>query len=475
MTITTKFSSSIAFEHLWKKFEGVDDVAIACVYFNWQESRTTTDIVANLLKQLLERNPTLPEEIKDRYDQYQKRRETWLSAKDILQLLQLEASKISSFFIFLDALDECTGGETSCAKVLLELEKIPNVRLMITGRPGVEPVVLSKCKDMATLEIRASDEDIRKAIDTQLNTTVNIVSEAMKDDSTLRSAILDAIVTHARGMYCPSLDPSTDDIRFLLVSLYLKFLEQQRNKNLIRPALVHLPADLIKTYDAAIARIHAEPDQRDVEIALKALLWITFSREPLQTEALLHALAVSEDEMDSRPKESDFEDVQKVVSLCVGLASVDQKGGEIRLIHETTRQYLQSYFLDKRKEDGHWAIAKACLRYFSFPAFSRAFENEQSLQEHLDKYKLSSYASRYWFVHIREGNLEEMFVASILKSFEKQDIRDSVFQIAEYLKGPGWFNDYYPAAIQLLHLASMHGLAVLCREILRKTSKAQRL
>jgi hypothetical protein len=51
-----------------------------------------------------------------------KRRETCLAAEDVLQPLQLEASKISSFFIVLDALDECTGGRTSCAKILLELE-----------------------------------------------------------------------------------------------------------------------------------------------------------------------------------------------------------------------------------------------------------------------------------------------------------------------------------------------------------------
>jgi hypothetical protein len=183
-----------------RKFEGVDDVAIACIYFNWQESRTTTEILANLLKQLLERNDPLAEEIKDRYDQC-RRTETRLGTRDILQLLQLETSKISSFFIVLDALDECTGGETSCGKILLELEKIPNIRLMMTGRPGVESVVLSKCKDIASLEIRGSDEDICKAIDTQLNTTVKIVSNAMEDDPTLRSAILDAIVAKARGMY----------------------------------------------------------------------------------------------------------------------------------------------------------------------------------------------------------------------------------------------------------------------------------
>ena len=235
----------------------------------------------------------------------------------------------------------------------------------------------------------------------------------------------------------------------------------------------NLSTDLIETYDAAIARIHAEPDPCDKEIALKALLWVTFAREPLQTQALLHALAISEDMKDI--KESGLEDIPKVVSLCVGLASVDRKGGEIRLVHETTKEYLQNYFRDKQKEDGDEVIVKACLRYFSFPAFSKVFENKESLEKHLDKYKLSSYASRYWFVHVREGNLEGKLTTAILDIFEKQDIRDSVFQIAEYLEDPSFFDSYYPAKIHLFHLASMHGLAGLFQEVLRKTSKTQRL
>ena len=235
----------------------------------------------------------------------------------------------------------------------------------------------------------------------------------------------------------------------------------------------NLSTDLIETYNAAIARIHAEPDQQDIEITLKALLWITFSREPLQTGTLLHALAIREDNQDIN--ESDLEDIQKVVSLCVGLASIDQKGGEVRLVHETTKEYLQNYFRNERKRDGDEEITKGCLRYFSYPGFSTAFDNKQSLEHHLDRYKLSSYASRYWFVHIQEGNIEERLATVFLDAFGKQDIRDSVFQIAEYIKRPYWFNNYYPAKIHLLHFASMHGLAVPLREILRKTGKVQRL
>jgi hypothetical protein len=40
------------------------------------------------------------------------------------------------------------------------------------------------------------------------------------------------------------------------------------------------------------------------------------------------------------------------------------------------------------------------------------------VREHLAKYSLSSYASRYCFVHIREGGLEEEFSQAIVKALE---------------------------------------------------------
>lgn len=253
-----------------------------------------------------------------------------------------------------------------------------------------------------------------------------------------------------------------------MAALQLQFLEEQSNKHRILSALNQLPRGLHQIYEAAISRIRTQPNPENVELALKALNWLTFAREHLQIMALRHALAVKEDTMDI--KENDLPNLQMVLSLCVGLVILDQESSEIRLVHETTQQYLQSYFRD-RKEGGDAEIAKICFRYFTFPTFSRAFEDNQSLEEHLARYQLSSYASRYWSVHIREGGLEEKFVPTILKTFESQGVRDSVYQIAEYsedLVAPD-------PAIHLLHLASMYGLSILCREILRPTNKNQRL
>jgi len=253
-------------------------------------------------------------------------------------------------------------------------------------------------------------------------------------------------------------------------------LAEQLKTHDILVALDQLPKGLEKTYDVAVSRIHARHNEDHVIVALKTLMWITFAREPLEVDALRYALVVEENSTDIN--QSDLPDIQKVISLCVGLVAVDRESGNIRLVHETTQQYFQKYFRDVRKEDGDAEIVKTCLTYFSFPAFSHPFSYDISLEKHLEKYKLSSYASRYWFVHIRQGRLEEKFCQAIIKTFESQGTRDSVFQLREYCSSSLWDPQWAwhrPSEVHLLHLASMHGLRILCGEILQQRNSMQRM
>jgi hypothetical protein len=258
-----------------------------------------------------------------------------------------------------------------------------------------------------------------------------------------------------------------------LASLYVGLLAEQLKTHDILAALDRLPKGLEEAYGAAVSRITARQNAEHVKVALKTLKWITFAREALEVGALRHALVIEEDSIDIN--ESDLPDIQKVISLCVGLVVVDQRGGKIRLVHETTQQYFQKYFREARKEDGDAEMAMTCLRYLSFPAFSHQFADEELMLRHLEKYKLSSYASRYWSVHIREGRLENKFFHAIVKTFENQGTRDSVCQIHEYTKYKSFWGSDDSLGVHLLHLVSIHGLCVLCNEVLRKSDMMQRV
>ena len=180
-----------------KTFTDVDDVAIACIYFNHKEHITPVEIIGNLLKQLLERNSSLSGEAQELYDRHCQRqtRPTFL---ELLGLLKLEAHRISSIFIVVDALDECSGSEDVAAEILRELEKLSTSRLMITGRPNVANLV-SRLEASTTFEIRATDEDIHKTLETEIDKSV-FLSECVRGDEILRRSIVNTITEKADGM-----------------------------------------------------------------------------------------------------------------------------------------------------------------------------------------------------------------------------------------------------------------------------------
>jgi hypothetical protein len=185
---------------LQKTFDDVDTIALACIYFNYKESTSTDDVIANLLKQLLERNDTLSKAAKDLYDSHHRKRETHINMKDISQLFNVETAGISSFFIIVDALDECAPHESTWAEMLIQLQKIPKARIMVPGRTNIQGVIDSKCEDYITKEIVASNEDIRKSIETQIQATVHL-SKAIKTNPTLGRSVLEGILKKANGMY----------------------------------------------------------------------------------------------------------------------------------------------------------------------------------------------------------------------------------------------------------------------------------
>jgi len=111
------------------------------------------------------------------------------------------------------------------------------------------------------------------------------------------------------------------------------------------------------------------------------------------------------------------------------------------------------------------------------PAFSRDFNSfehpELAVEEHMVRYPLSGCASRYWFVHVR-GGLEEKFVPIILKTFQIENVRLLVNEIANYSEF-GYFLAPRIRHSHLLHTASDYGLPIMCHEILRPTNKIQKL
>jgi hypothetical protein len=144
---------------------------VAYIYCNFQQQGTQKidDLMASLLKQLAQGQPSLPGSVKDLYDQYKTRRTRPL-LDEILRVLESIAKMYSRAFIIVDALDECQVSDDSRARFLSELFSLRTrheVNIFATSRPI--PQIVDQFNGSVQLEIRAHDEDVRKYLDSRIS------------------------------------------------------------------------------------------------------------------------------------------------------------------------------------------------------------------------------------------------------------------------------------------------------------------
>jgi hypothetical protein len=123
-----------------------------------------------------------------------------LTLGEAIDELEIELSYFSKVFIILDALDE--SNEDTRVRVLEELQRLPNLHLMLTGRPYVSSGVESIFKDpgFETLEICAQDIDVEQYVKFQLEFRPSLRRKFTRDHG-LQKLILDTVVSKAQGMY----------------------------------------------------------------------------------------------------------------------------------------------------------------------------------------------------------------------------------------------------------------------------------
>ena len=166
------------------------------------KEQTTANLISSLVHQLVLRRPVISEEIRNAFS-YHNGRKTRPSAEDWLRLLDAEIKEISRAFVIIDALDEfyeAEAGKNSLLRMLGSLKS--SVKLLITSRHilsneyGIEPDYL--------IEIRASDEDIKKYVETQIADNSQLAGHVKKDPN-MKVLMAKNVAENAQGMcVCPS-------------------------------------------------------------------------------------------------------------------------------------------------------------------------------------------------------------------------------------------------------------------------------
>ena len=170
------------------------NIAVACFYVDFaaREEQSPTNILGSLLKQIVGGLERIPDEISQTFQDYKKvigGRE--LRVPDMVKMLQTVTSSQPTF-ICVDALDECM--EVHRPEVLDSLrqilEKSPNTRIFLTGRPHIRREIERQLGGRAAvLSIKPNNDDIVGYIRMRLSKDTSV--DAM--DSGLEAEIIQSI------------------------------------------------------------------------------------------------------------------------------------------------------------------------------------------------------------------------------------------------------------------------------------------
>jgi ankyrin repeat protein len=463
--------TSIVVDNLGKRYSNNITIGIAYIYCNFrrQGEQKADNLLANLLKQLAQRQPSLPNSVKDLYNQHQIRK-TRPSLEEISRALQSVAAMYSRIFVIVDALDECQVSDGCRQRFLLglfDLQAKCGANLFVTSRPISS--IEKEFEGNIILEIRASEEDMRRYLEGHMFRLSGFVVRSLELQEEIKTEIVKAV----DGMYVVyfEYEPNhANSARFLLAQLYLESLTGKRSPKAIRTSLKNLATGsgaYDHAYEDAMERISGQVKDQEV-LAKQVLSWITCAKRPLITTELQHALGVEvgESELD----EDNFSQIEDIVSVCAGLVTVDEESNIIRLIHYTTQEYFErtrGILFPNAEAD----ITTTCITYLSFSIFDSGFcQRDEDLEERLRDNPLYEYAARNWGRHALEASQTE----GLIMNFFGSEVKLEASVQAMLAFNEGLFHaccaEYEPRNMTGLHLGAYFGLKETIESLLMTSS-----
>lgn len=202
--------TSIVVEELTSRFSKDKNIGIAYVYCNFQRQsdQKLENLLGSLLGQLCQGQSSLPDSLKSLYDN-RKERQTRPLSDEISRTLQSVATLYSRVFIIVDALDECQASDGCRTRFLTDIFSLQakhEVNLFVTSR--FIPEIVKKFDGSASLEIRASKEDIEKYLDGHMGQLPSFIERNRQLQEEIKTEISESV----DGMYVLSYFPGVSSL-----------------------------------------------------------------------------------------------------------------------------------------------------------------------------------------------------------------------------------------------------------------------
>jgi Cdc6-like AAA superfamily ATPase len=186
----------IAIDHICRTLSN-DSITVAYMYCNYksQDNQSAINILASLLKQLVQSLP-VPDILRSLHKKHFAQ-DTRPSLDEIFDVLRSVCNEYVRVHIVVDALDECSNRNGERNQLLTKLHKLrdeTSICLLVTSR--FIPEIEKEFKAARILEIRATDDDVRRYVAGQISR----LPECIQNDFRLRILVQNKVSAAADGM-----------------------------------------------------------------------------------------------------------------------------------------------------------------------------------------------------------------------------------------------------------------------------------
>ncbi|EAQ85347.1 hypothetical protein CHGG_09361 [Chaetomium globosum CBS 148.51] len=301
-----------------------------------------------------------------------------------------------------DGVDEAENPQM-LLKLVSQINSSSCIKIMLLSRPNKDIIAAvgqgAKAAILDTITSRDTAQDIREYV-------CSAVTSTIPHDSHIQAQVIDQIVSRTEGS-------------FLWARLALETLHQNwHTLGDIQKAMDVIPKGMQSLYQSMLLAIRIQ-DQRLQDMAQRILTWATCSFRPMKLAELQAAL---------EPEFGGFISLKNtIIQICGHFIRID--GDSVSLIHATARRFLITPDGDDpgfvSSQDGHEALAKACLQYLSDDRWRRVFSQVPEIEMvHTDRlailydaHPLLSYALNYWAYHVRHAPGTSLPLLQHLKLF----------------------------------------------------------
>jgi hypothetical protein len=182
-------------DELTTRFGNDKSIDVVYIYCNFerQDKQKASDLLANLLRQLVQGRPSLPEDVKSLYDKH-KDKHTQPLFDESLKILYSVTAMYLRVFIVVDTLDKCQVSDRCCFRFLSEIFSLQSkcgANIFATSR--FIPGITSKFSQSLSVEICTSDEDMWRYLKGHIRQLLSFIEQNQLLQKEIKTKISEAV------------------------------------------------------------------------------------------------------------------------------------------------------------------------------------------------------------------------------------------------------------------------------------------